>query len=163
MLSSEKNLKWNVYAGWNKSKAVRDSCASGGIFYSLAKTVVTHGGVAIGAAFCDEFQVRHVIVDDVDDLDALKQSKYVLSNMGGLFPKIKEMAEKGQNILFSGTPCQVSALKRYLGKEYENVIYCSFFCYGAPLPSVYNAYLNNLKKSMGSNIASINFKDKRYG
>lgn len=156
------NNEISIFAGWNKSSKTRSSCASGGIFYTIAKQIVTDGGVAVGAAFDENLMVHHVTAENVDQLEYLKSSKYVQSGIGGVFPKVKELLESGRQVVFSGTPCQVTALNRYCG-EYSNLLTCSFFCYGTPMPKVYEAYKQCLESEQHSRICAINFKDKRYG
>ena len=47
----------------------------------------------------------------------------------------------GRKVLFSGTPCQKAGLKRYLHKNYENLLAVDFVCHGVPSPLVWKKYL----------------------
>ena len=152
-----------IYAAWHKENSIRNSCASGGIFYIIAKQLIEFGGVVVGAAFDRQFRVRHIIVEDVESLEKLKRSKYVQSNLKGIFEKVKSLLKSDKIVLFSGTPCQVRALKRYLNEDFENLICCAVFCYGTPEKMVYEKYLAFLEEKAKSKICAINFRDKRYG
>lgn len=152
-----------IYAAWHKEYLIRKSCASGGIFYITAKQLIESGGVVVGAAFDQQFRVSHIIVEDVESLEKLKRSKYVQSNLKGIFEKVKSLLKSDKIVLFSGTPCQVRALKRYLNEDFENLICCAVFCYGTPEKMVYEKYLAFLEEKAKSKICAINFKDKRYG
>ena len=58
---------------------------------------------------------------------------------------IRDRLEEGTAVLFSGVPCQVDGLKRYLGKDYPNLLTCDLVCHGVPSPAVFRAYLDGLE------------------
>ncbi len=124
------NVK-NTYAAWNKNSAVRKRSSSGGVFSVLASQILEEGGVVIGVALQD-LEARHVVITKESDLPALNGSKYVQSNTGDIYKQVKKQLEAGKKVLFSGTPCQVHAIRQYLGKEYENLICIDVICHGVP-------------------------------
>lgn len=163
MMESHENAEMlKIYAGWHKKSVVRNGCASGGIFFAIAKQIVMMGGVAIGAAYDENLNVRHIIAENMEQLERLKSSKYVQSTLGDIFPKVKNLLDHGKQVVFSGTPCQTEALRRYCG-WHPSLLVCSLFCYGTPMPAVFVGYKQYLEESQHSEIRSINFKDKRYG
>lgn len=89
--------------------------------------------------------------------------KYVQSDLGGSFSQVKALLEEGTAVLFSGVPCQVDGLKRYLGKDYPNLLTCDLVCHGVPSPAVFRAYLDGLEAARGSRAESVRFKDKSHG
>ena len=40
-------------------------------------------------------------------------------------------------MLFTGTGCQVNGLKKFLGKDYDNLICMDVICHGAPSPALW--------------------------
>ena len=92
------------------------------MFTLLAQKVIENGGVVFGAAFNSNFEVEHVYVKEIKDLEKLRGSKYTQSKIGDAYKTAKEFLDNGVQVLFSGTPCQISGLKSYLNKEYENLI-----------------------------------------
>lgn len=48
---------------------------------------------------------------------------------------------EGRNVLFSGTSCQVAGLRKYLGKDYDNLFCLDIVCHGVPSPQVWTEYL----------------------
>ncbi len=153
-----------VYAGWNVNNDIRNHCASGGVFYTLAKEVLRRGGVVIGAAFSDDYyNVEHLIVKNEKELNKLLRSKYVQSDTKNVFSDIKEFLDKGITVLFSGTPCQIFGLISFFGFKPKNLILCEVFCYGVPSPMVYQKYVEYLENKYSSKVVNVNFKDKRYG
>lgn len=61
--------------------------------------------------------VKHKICNNVESLDELRRSKYVQSRIGTVLQDTKKYLDKGINVLFVGTPCQVDGLLSYLGKR----------------------------------------------
>lgn len=154
----------NVYAGSTLNSDIALS-SSGGIFASLATSVIDDGGICYGATIEYEngsVRVRHIGVGNIDALPKILGSKYVQSDAACVFGKIKAKLSAGRQVLFSGTPCQVAALRLYLGKENINLTCIDLLCHGVPGEELFAAYLN-LLGSRGRSIASFNFRDKSYG
>lgn len=93
----------------------------------------------------------------------MRGSKYVQSDLGDTFSQVKALLDAGTAVLFSGVPCQVDGLKRYLGKDYPNLLTCDLVCHGVPSPAVFRAYLDGLEAARGSRAVSVRFKDKSHG
>ncbi len=153
-----------VYASWNNSIDYRNTCASGGVFFTIAEHVIQQRGLVVGATFSDDYkEVKHIVVDSYNDLIKLKKSKYVQSNLNNIFIKVKDALLQKKAVLFSGTPCQISGLVSFLGNKPENLILCELFCYGVPSPFVYQKYIEYLENKYSSKVINVNFKDKRFG
>ena len=152
-----------AYGGWNTDENIRAISTSGGVFTSIAKYIIEKNGVVCGAIYDKELNVVHDIVDNLDDLKKMNGSKYVQSDMKDNFRKIKEKLEKGVYVLFSGTPCQVSGLNSFLGKEYDNLYTCDIVCHGVPSPKVFEKYKKELEKENNSKLVNLNFRDKVSG
>ena len=138
--------------------------SSGGVFVLLASHIIERGGVVFGAAFSDDFKsVRHIVVSQKEDLDKLKQSKYLQSDSGASYAEAKHYLEEGIPVLFTGTPCQIAGLFGYLGREYDNLYTQDIVCHGVPSPGIWEQYLSYLEKRMGARAVSVAFRNKRYG
>lgn len=154
------NNESNAFACINKDEEIRRKSTSGGVFTPLAQEIVESGGVVIGASFDKDFQVVHTCVENADELYKFRSSKYVQSNTTGIYRKTKDLLLQGREVLFSGTPCQVYALKTYLKKDYNNLVTVDLFCHGVPSPKVWNKYLD-FANPQNKKIESISFRDKR--
>lgn len=130
-----------AFAAVNDDDNIRMKSSSGGIFTLLAENIINRGGVVFGAAFDDDLNVKHIMIDSVNDIYKLRGSKYVQSRIGDAYLTAKAMLADGRLVLFSGTPCQIGGLKSFLGKEYENLITQDIICHGVPSPSVWQKYL----------------------
>lgn len=151
------------FAAYSKNEQIRKCSSSGGVFSVLAQIVLKHNGVVFGAAFDDEFQVHHIRVESVKDLEKLRGSKYVQSRIEKTFKDAKEILESGREVYFSGTPCQIDGFKNYLGREYENLITQDIICHGVPAPYVWDKYLDSVRNNINSEITQISFRDKLLG
>lgn len=144
----------------NKNKSELKKSSSGGVFTLLAKEVIKNGGVVFGAEFNNNFAVSHRFCETEKELESLKGSKYVQSQIGNMLSKAKEFLDAGRKVLFSGTPCQIEGLLSYLKNDYENLITVDIVCHGVPSPKVWEFYLN--EKNI-SNITNISHRSKAKG
>lgn len=150
----------DCYALWAEDR-VRMGSSSGGAFTLLAKAILEEEGVVCGVAMDEKFYVHHIIVDSVNDLEPLRGSKYVQSDLEDNFPKIKAYLEQGRKVMFVGTPCQVAGLKSYLQGNTENLLAVDLVCHGPTSQMVLDRYL---EESFGKeNIKRIKFRPKNYG
>lgn len=148
------------YAAKNPDEAVRTQSSSGGIFLPLAESIIREGGIVFGARFDNNWEVVHTSAENLEDLKPFQGSKYVQSKMGTSFKDAEQYLNEGRKVLFSGTPCQIAALHKYLRKEYDNLITVDVVCHGAPSPRVWRDYIVTLPMNR---VAQVNMKDKRSG
>lgn len=149
-----------VYAAKNHNETIRSHSSSGGVFSALASYVFEHGGVVVGCKFNDKMEAFHSIAYKKDELQALQSSKYVQSNTKDIFKKVKNILLNGRLVLFSGTPCQVAALRNYLVKKYHNLICLDILCHGVPSPRIFNDYNTWLEKRYKGRVQAIDFRNK---
>ena len=147
----------------NPQKDIRLKSTSGGFFYTLACDVLKNNGYVAGAVFDSNNDVKHIITKDISDLDKLMKSKYAQSNTEGIYKAVRKLVVEGELVLFTGTPCQVVALKQYIGKEYPNLITLDFICCGISSPTIFSKYKAYMEKRYKSKIKSIEFKNKENG
>lgn len=140
-----------VLAALNKNESIVVKSSSGGIFYAVAESVVSEGGCAFGAILDDQFKVKHICVERTEDLSQLQKSKYVQSYMGDCYKQALQKLKDGQKVLFSGTPCQVAAMKSLAnGKYTDNLFLVDVVCHGVPSQTFWNDYVETLSKKRGS-------------
>ena len=156
----------------NKTKAVgckntnveeQLNSASGGIFTVIAKCILKKKGIVFGAKFRSDWNVEHGFIQEESELDSLCRSKYVQSDASNSYPLVKDFLLKEKNVLFTGTPCQCLALRRFLRKDYDNLVVVDIVCHGVPSPKIWQQYLNEESEKIGcsvSEIEEIRFKYK---
>ena len=155
--TSAKRIPINTVAAINLNEKERLTSSSGGIFVALAKNILSQGGVVFGALFNEKWEVYHDYVVNKDKLYLLQGSKYVQSMTGNSFVDVLKFLKEGRKVMYSGTPCQISGLNKFLNKKYDNLLLVEVVCHGVPSPLVWQEYLKTI------NPQSINFRDKRLG
>ena len=150
-----------VYAVKHKDEATRAASRSGGIFTALPDQVLSNGGVVYGCALTDDFDAVHIRADNAEERNRMRGSKYIQSKLGNTFKNVKADLDARRSVLFSGTSCQVAGLKRYLGKEYDDLFCVDIVCHGVPSKKVWNAYLRWQEQKNHSKVAGVNFRNKR--
>ena len=154
----------SAYACMNIDEVTRMHSSSGGIFTLLAECIIEQGGVVFGAAFDADYNVHHIAATDLEQLSQIRGSKYVQSKIGDTYIQAKNFLEQDIPVLFSGTPCQIDGLLKYLcGKHYEKLYTQDIVCHGAPSPKVWEEYLKHVKNISGNNIKYIYFRNKNNG
>jgi acetyltransferase-like isoleucine patch superfamily enzyme/coenzyme F420-reducing hydrogenase beta subunit len=147
----------------NKNIEVRFDSTSGGLFSALAAEMYRQGGYVGGAAFNKDVSVSHFISNDKEDLPALRSSKYLQSNASGLYKDVKKFLELGEKVLVCGCPCQMAAMRRFLDKEYDNLIIVDLVCRGINSPKVFRKYIESVEEEHGSKAVFIKSKCKELG
>ena len=151
-----------VFAAWNPDAVVRRDSSSGGVFSVMAEYVLENGGVVFGAAMDGQQRVRHTICFQKEELWRLRGSKYVQSDLGQTFSLVRESLKR-RPALFSGTPCQVDGLYRFLGERPENLITCDIICHGVPSPGVWEDMVRSMHREQGLELRAVRFRNKVAG
>ena len=162
-LKNENLSKPKTYLGWSKNENTRLTSSSGGIFSEIAMAFILSGGYVSGAVYNEEHLVEHIITNKVEDIERLKQSKYIQSDTKNIFLNIKNLLETGEKVLYVGTPCQVAGLKSFLNKKNDRLFTIDFICAGENSPVVYKKYLQMLEKQYNSKIKKVWFRNKISG
>lgn len=152
-----------AYAAYNLDEGTRANSSSGGLFTLQAEYVLARNGVVFGAAFDSRFQVKHIGIQSLEDLESLRGSKYVQSAVGSTYREAKAFLEEGRLVLFSGTPCQISGLFSFLNKDYKNLITQDIVCHGVPSPGLWERYVSFRESSAGAAVRRISFRLKSQG
>ena len=134
-----------AYAVKNLEEEIRKQSSSGGMFTLLAESILNDGGVVFGAAFDENWKLKHTYAENVENLSIFRGSKYLQSTIGDTYAKVKEFLNNGRKVMFTGTPCQIEGLKSYLGKESDNLFTQDIICHGVPSSKVHERYLEYLK------------------
>jgi len=147
-------------ACYSKDTVIRNNASSGGVFELLAREVIADGGVVFGAAFDNQLTLKHMYADNLQDLKKLCKSKYIQSDTNNVFVKVREFLADKRRVLFVGTPCQVSALNNFLGKQYDQLLTVDFICHGVPSDKMFKSYIHSEEQRRGGIIKSFSFRIK---
>lgn len=151
----------DIYAAYNLNSDVRNESSSGGMFNALAEYIINKGGVVFGAAFDENWNVKHIAIEHKEDLYKIRGSKYLQSRTGDTYKECASFLKQNRWVLYTGTPCQILGLNNFLRKEYDKLITVDVVCHGVPSPKVWQIYLK--EQVNGSIIKSISFRSKIKG
>lgn len=151
-----------AYGARHKDMNEVESSRSGAVFIAISDWILAHGGVVYGAGYTDHFRVVHKRAATKEQRNEFKGSKYVQSDLTGIFRQVKKDLKDGLVVLFSGTPCQTAGLNSYIGKKLrENLYLVDIVCHGVPGPFIWRDYIAYLEKKQGDEIVRVNFRDKQ--
>ena len=162
----EYNTPKETFALANINTDEINKSASGGAFYVFAKNILKKGGYVYGVSLekkDSSIEPQHIEVSNIDKLCKLQGSKYVQSDTGYVYRQVKKRANDGEQVLFSGTPCQIAGLKNYLGKDYDNVYFIELICHGVPSSKLFKDFIHYYENKDNCIIKQFYFRDKTHG
>ena len=152
------------YGGYSKDEHIINSCASGGVATALSFEIIKQGGVVYGVRFNETYSASdYVRIDKKEDLWALCSSKYVQPAKSGIHATVKSDLNNGLKVLFIGCPCDIAGLKRYLRKDYDNLLTCELFCAGITSNKILDEYRALREKKVGAKLIAFNVRNKEKG
>ena len=148
----------------HRNTKIWNASSSGGAFSAICQAYDDGNTIIYGAAFTDVRNVEHIAASGSDAIQPLRKSKYIQSNMSGIFSSIKNNLITGQKVLFSGTPCQVAAVKSYmqtLGVNCDRILFVDFVCHGVGSPAVFASFIDALEQREGCKLLEYSFRNKK--
>lgn len=150
------------YIVQHRNEEIRRQSTSGGAFTAIANAILREGGVVFGAAFDKNFVVRHMPVDNESALSVLRNSKYVQSDISQVYAQIREFLADGRVVCFSGTPCQVGAVRKQFPNK-ENLYFVDVICREVTSQKLLKKYIGYQESRKGKQVRALRFRDKYYG
>lgn len=154
--------KSTAYGAWSKDEAVQLKSSSGGIFSIIASHILQLDGCVFGVAWSHPSTAEFVKIENEHELATLRGSKYTQAKVGTIYQQVKKELQKERWVLFSGTPCQISALRKYLKKTYEKLVTIDIICHGVPSRLLLEKYISEHTPE-GTALTHIDFRDKSLG
>lgn len=150
-----------IFAARHKDMHQIETSRSGAAFIAISDWVLQQGGVVYGVGYTDHFRVVHKRAITQTERDEFKGSKYVQSDLTGIFNQVKDDLRKGLQVCFSGTPCQIAGLSSYVGKRLRSkLLLVDIVCHGVPTPYIWKDYLDYVEKRYHQTVVAVNFRDK---
>ncbi len=151
-------------AAVTRDEAVWLQSSSGGAFSEICHAVQDMAGdapVLISGAVMEGARVFHLCVRGISRIGPLRRSKYVQSATGDCFREIRDALQRGEYVVFSGTPCQVAGLRAFLGRPFERLLSIDLICHGVGSPGVFEAFLMAMGNRYGQKVIAYDFRFKR--
>ncbi len=146
----------------HKNTEICRQSTAGGAFTAIAEYVIDRKGIVFGVEMQADYSIRHIAVETKKELVKFRNSKYVQSNIENTYSQARNYLNIGRMVCFSGTPCQIEGLRKYLKKDYDNLILVDVVCRAVPSPGIWKKYISMETQHYGE-IQSIRFRDKTLG
>ncbi len=139
--------------------------ASGAAGYELANVMLKQNGYISGCIWNTSLEAQHVVGNTEKILKLTQGSKYVQSRMDDTYKRVVDLIKSGEKVLFTGTPCQATALHNIVsnisGGRYRNsLITVALICHGVASPAIWDSFKKWIARKEGSDLVGINFRDK---
>lgn len=145
--------------GWCADPEERKKSSSGGVATAVAKAFAAKGGIVCSCMF-EEGTFRFGFAYSPQECDQFRGSKYVKSAPKGVYRQIKRwITDEQKPVLFIGLPCQVAAVKQFVGKK--DLLYCiDLICHGTPSPRILDSFLKDEGYRGVSAFTQMDFRSK---
>ncbi len=156
---TQEAFEQKLYAMW-ASDGVRMKSSSGGAFTLLAEHIINNGGVVFGVAWQKDFSVGHIAAETLEQLEALKKSKYVQSYIGTTFRQVEGYLLQNRPVMFVGTGCQIGGLRSFIKNKNiddTNLYLIDLWCYNVPPQKIFKRYIND---HFGNSLKAFDFREK---
>lgn len=147
----------------NRDEEIRLKSSSGGVFSALAKYVLAEGGVVVSPKYNESFELNHEFIYSPENIVVFRGSKYTQSRIFCLYADIEKNLKTGRKVLFTGTPCQTSAIQAAFGSKYGNLLLQDVICHGCISEKILHYYLDEMGKKYGSEPSEISYRNKVNG
>ena len=149
-----------VYAAYHQKEAIQKTSSCGGMFTPMYQHILEQGGRVVGVRFDENWNAVYDIASTAEECESFRGVKYMMADSKAVKPQVKELLDKEIPVLFTGTPCQIAALKNYLGKTYLNLYTVEVMCSGAGSPKIFRKYVEHLEAIYKSKLSRFQFRNK---
>lgn len=150
-----------AYASVADNNNILAKSASGGIATLISQEFIKKGGVVYGCSGIDIQNIHHIRIEKIEDLYKIQDTKYVQSDISGIYQHVKEDLKNGINVLCIGLSCQIAGIRKFLMQDYENLFTIDIICHGGPSQKMINDDLNYIKRKFKiDNIINTKFRYK---
>ena len=155
------------FCGVHYDENIVKKSSSGGAFTAISDVWLSKFGdnaVIYGCAMGSDLKAKHIRATDSQNRDLMRGSKYVFSDMAGIYPQLAQDILEGKYVLFSGTPCQVAAVNSYLDSKNivadGRLLTVDFICHGVADSDIFYEYISCLEKKYKSKAVWCGFREK---
>ena len=160
-------MKRVFYSACHHDGAVWKRSSSGGAFTAITDAwFEAHGEKAVvyGCAMDGALQAVHIRATTAEERNAMCGSKYIGSNAAAALKQAAADLKDGMYVCFSGTPCQIAALKSVLKAlrvdSEGRLVTVEVICHGVGSTRFFGDYIANLERKYGSKAISCGFRGK---
>ena len=161
---SKNQIGKEVFAAYSNDPGIRFRGSSGGMFETISKKIIELGGSVFASKFDSKMHLKFFEAKTLSEVQEMTKSKYVQSKCIDVFPLVKQRIVDHKTVLFCGTPCQVEALKNFLGvfSTWNSLYLADFFCHGVPPQSLFDMCRKYVEKKKHIQILDYQFRAKKH-
>ena len=149
------------YVVFHLDLSIRSAGSSGSVFYSLAEMIIQKGGVVYGAEMDENLRVKHQRIDTKKGIRRLMKSKYIQSDISGIYNSVLDDLKSNKDVLFVGTPCQCYALNHFIPSMWrEHLLLVDFICHGVPSQSLFDKAIQHFECLNNCKVVKFSFREK---
>lgn len=149
-----------AYSAVSKDRRILKASSSGGAFSAIVSEFCDGDTLIFGAKFGENFSAEIDCVKGAENIAPFRGSKYVQAYSVDSFKKAAEFLKSGGRVLYSGTPCQIAALRLFLKRDFENLLTVDVSCHGVASPEAFKKFIGALEKKFGKKIVKYSFREK---
>lgn len=165
-------MEQRFFSAWHKDAATWKRSSSGGAFTAISDAFFdAHGENAViyGCVLNEKLEAVHIRAVSKEERNRMCGSKYIGSNLSGVFTSVKDDLLANKKVLFSGTPCQTAGLKAFLNAggtlntgdcNASSLLTVEVICHGVGSVRFFNDYKSNMEKRYKSKAVSCRFRAK---
>lgn len=150
------------YAAWSLDENVKHNSASGGVASELYRLFIDKKGSVAGVYMTPEHKAVFSLTDQLEDITAFRNSKYVYSDTGSIFSEVEVSLKQDKQVLFIGLPCQVAALKSFLQMcrvSTEQLWTVDIVCHGVTPDTFLTEHIQFLENKYKKLATQVEFRD----
>ena len=156
--------KPKIYGCRHKDINELDKSQSGAASWGLIQAFLLDKGVVYGVAFETVKHIVHKRAKTIEECEAFRGSKYVQSDLCGVFSSVLIDLQDDKRVLFFGTGCQIAGLKSFIPQSLQkNLFTVDIVCHATPSPEFWRQYIEYFEKKRNSIVVSASFRNKRFG
>lgn len=124
---------------------------SGGAFTAISDVIMDRNGVVFGVVMDDNLEAKYSKAKSIHERDLMRGSKYMQARVENTYKEVQKVLKKGP-VLFTGTPCQVGGLLKYLSAKHidtTNLFTVDLICHGAPSVRVWRETMKYISHETG--------------
>lgn len=153
------------YAAYVEHSVMYPESTSGGVCAFASEEVIRRGGVVFSVMYANDWSAVYSKVENLDQLKKHVGSKYMQADPNNVQRSILKELKDDKQVLLIGTPCFVSAVKKYLNVNHidaQKLITIDFLCHGVPSAEIASAFIRSLEKN-NRKLEKYNFRSKKGG
>ena len=124
---------------------------SGGAFTAISDVIMDRNGTVFGVVMDDNLEAKYSKARNSHERDLMRGSKYMQARVENAYKEVQESLKEGP-VLFTGTPCQVGGLLKYLSTKHidtTNLFTVDLICHGAPSVRVWREMMKYISHDVG--------------